>query len=93
MDYLAPDNADSTYPTVHNDSPKDQNTLLFVPHTWEHCQMHDESLHTPPALHTFKALVRIKCVPVTLSVCGELYLTFFSVHFQSSAKKRLLIKC
>jgi len=51
-----PDNADSTYhshPTARNDIPEDQNPLLFVPYSWEHCPMHYESLHTPPALQGF----------------------------------------
>jgi len=52
-----PDNADGTYhshPTAHNDIPEDQNRLQFVSHTWEHRPMHDESLHTPPALQALK---------------------------------------
>jgi len=52
-----PDNADGTYhshPTARNDIPEDQNRLPFVPHTWEHRPMHDESLHTPPALQALK---------------------------------------
>jgi hypothetical protein len=50
----ASDGTCHSHPTARDIIPKDQNRLLFVPHSWEHCQMHDGSLDTPPAIHAFK---------------------------------------